>query len=253
MDLKALEEFNMLYPENEINVKKAKAFDKIAKMFYDGNFGSATKAEIELLMFSIFMDAMIEHYQDANGVLDYNACSDYKIGAMLGIPQEKVRTLKVKKQARYPKPFDWRKSLETLRNDIVYDATKKKIIIPLRDPNLYSEIRNFIEEQGGYIEIQRGNNCLQMRPEYFFILLYKATDSESEKEKIRKEFAKQLREHNEATDIEDIHTDSELSELALQYGDNFFELALSIAEGVSNPLIGVIKCIQCLTKIKQVK
>lgn len=39
---------------------KAGAFDKIAEMFYDKNFSSATKTEIELLMFSIYMDATIE-------------------------------------------------------------------------------------------------------------------------------------------------------------------------------------------------
>ena len=245
--------FDQVYSEDTAIKKKAEAFDKIAQMFYEGNFGTATKTEIDLMMFSIYMDAMIEKYQDNSGVLDYSACSDYQIGKKLGIPQEKVRNLKIKKQARYPYEFDWRKSLEAIQNDIVYDEQKKKIIIPMRDPNLYNEIRNFIEDKGGYIEIQRGNNCIQMRPEFFFLLLYKAMDSEEDREMIRKEFAKKLREHNEKVDIEDIKTDKELSELALTYGDNFFELALSIAEGVSNPLVGVIKCIQCFTKVAKNK
>ncbi len=245
--------YNELYASDEVAEKKAKAFDKIAAMFYAQNFGSASKAEIELLMFSIFMDAMIEKYQGGYGTLDYNACSDYKIGAMLGIPQERVRTLKVKKQARYPQEFDWKNSLISIKNEIIYDDSKKKIIIPVRDPNLYNEIRNFIEDEGGYIEIQRGTNILQMRPEYFFILLYKASGTNEDKETIRKEFAKKLREHNENVDIDDILTDSELSQRALEYGDNFFDLALSVAEGVSNPLVGIIKCIQCLTKFKQIK
>ena len=49
MNNDALEPFNELY-KDEVEKKKAEVFDKIAKMFYVGNFGSATKAEIELLI-----------------------------------------------------------------------------------------------------------------------------------------------------------------------------------------------------------
>lgn len=244
-----LEKFNKLFDSGEIKEKKAEAFDKIALMFFNQNFGSANKSEIELQMFSIFMDAMIDHYKNEENVLDYKACSDYEMGKLLGIPQEKVRTLKIKKQARYPQKFDWRESLKTIQNDIVYDSEKKKVIIPMRDPNLYNEIRNFIEENGGYIEIQRGYNCIQIRPKYLFILLYKATDSEKEKETIRKEFTKKLRKHNKDDNIEDILTDRELSERALSYGEDFFEFAKEVADGLSNPLVGIISSIQCLVKV----
>ncbi len=44
--------------------KKAKAFDKIADLFYKQNFGTTSKSEIELLMFSFFMDEMIDTYAD---------------------------------------------------------------------------------------------------------------------------------------------------------------------------------------------
>lgn len=235
--------------ETEIVKRKAESFDKIAAMFYEKNFGSATKSEIELQMFSILVDVMIDNNIDRNDVLNYDKCSDYEIGKMLGIPQEKVRTLKIKKQARYPREFDWKESLQSIKESIVYDASKEKIIIPMRDPNLYNEIRNFIEEKGGYIEIQRGNNYLQMRPEYFFILLYKASDDEEDKRIIRENFAKKLRKHNEDTSIDEIKTDKELSEIALSYGNDFFELAKSIVEGVSNPLVAIISGIQCISKI----
>lgn len=89
------------------------------------------------------------------------------MGKELGIPQEKVRTLKVKKQARYPVEFDWRQSLLSVKESIRFDKEKNKIIIPTRDPNFYNEIRNFVEEHGGYIEIQRSGNLIQIRPEHF--------------------------------------------------------------------------------------
>lgn len=230
--------------------QKIAAFDKIADMMFDRNFGSASKSEIELLMFSEYMEAMIEKYKIGDStVINYDACSDYEIGKALGIPQEKVRTLKVKKQARYPRNFEWKNYLQAIKDSIVYDSQKGKIIIPIKDPNLYNEIRNFIEKNDGYIEITRGNNYIQIRPEYFFMLIYKSTDSEKDKEKIRKAFVKKLKEHNENTNIDDIKTDKELSELALSYGGDFFELAKSVAAGVSNPLVGVIQCIQTLTTV----
>ncbi|MBR4345768.1 MAG: hypothetical protein IKP75_02360 [Oscillospiraceae bacterium] len=240
--------FNSLFAENEIIKKKAEAFDEVAKMFYEQNFGTATKAEIELKMFSIYIEAMLERYRSQDGVMNFNACSDYNIGKTLGIPQDKVKTLKVKKQARYPYRFEWRDSLLSIKDRIIYDEDKNKIIIPMPDPNLYNEIRNFIEEHDGYIEIQRGSNVMQMRPEYFFILLYSAIDDQEDKENIKKEFLKQLKEKNEDNSISDIHTDKELAEIALQKADNFFEMAKAIAEGVQNPLVGIIKAIQCISK-----
>ena len=106
-----------------------------------------------------------------------------------------------------------------------------------------------IETTGGYIEIQRGNNCIQIRPEYFFVLLYKALENDSDKKEVKKAFAKKLRERNVINNIDNELTDDELSLQALNYGDDFFEFALSIAEGVSNPLIGIIKGIRVITKI----
>lgn len=244
----ALEMINTLYDDETLVKKKAKAFDDIAKMYYDKNFGTTTKSEIELLMFSIYMDTLIDKHSDNDGFLDYKICSDFIMGKQLGIPQEKVRTLKIKKQARYPKSFDWRISLEKIKSRIVYDEGKDRIIIPMSDPNLYNEIRNFIEEHDGYIEIQRGNNVLQMKPEYFFMLLYTAVENENDKEKIRKSFVKQLREKNEDNNISDIHTDRELQQIALEKSDNFFEMAKIIAKGVENPLVGIITAIQCISK-----
>lgn len=217
---------------------KAEQFDKISELFYCQNFGSANKSEIELLMFSILMDAMIEKYQNDDKSLDYNACSDYEIGKMLGIPQEKVRSLKVKKQARYPVSFDWYKSLMSMSDRIVYDEKRNKIIVPMPDPNLYNEIRNFIETQGGYIEIQRGKNCLQMRLEYFFMILYYKIDNEQEKETIRDKMTKELKTRNEMNEF-DIKTDREL-ENALQFETNNLLDLLSTVLDAASPALGLL-------------
>lgn len=232
---------------------KVKAFDKLAEMFYDRNFGTAGKAEVELWLFKTFMDNLIKNNVDKNNVLDYNKTSDYTIGKMLGIPQERVRNLKIKSQARYPVAFSWQESLKTMRDSIVYDENKDKIIIPVRDPNLYNEIRNFIEEKGGYIEIQRGSNCIQIRPQYFFILLYLAIEDEDKKKDTRKAFAKKLKERNNDYEMKEIKTDDELAEAALQTGGDFLEfvdeLLTDAAEAVSHPLLFTIKGIRRIAKV----
>jgi len=248
--ISALEKIESFYTdENELFRRKAEYFDRIANLFYTGNFGVASKAEIELLMFSIFMDEMIDHNSDDQGVLNYKNCSDYKMAEMLGIPQEKIKGLKIKKQARYPRYFDWKKSFRSIQDSIVYDADKKKIVIPVTDPNLYLSIRNFIEENDGYIEIQRGTNVLQMRPDHFCILLYLGLEDEKEKKKFQKEFVKKLKEKNEGWETDNILTDKEVTALAMNTGDDVFELFESIAEGIENPLLGVIKGIRTIGKI----
>ncbi len=231
--------YKELFPDDK---SKAEAFDKIASMFYTQNFGTATKAEIELMMFSLYMDTVIESH-NKDDVLDYNACSDYKISQILGIPQEKVRSLKVKKQARYPRKFDWRKSLESIKDQVVYDKNKNKLIIPLRDPNLYNEIRNFIEENGGYIEIQRGNNCIQIRPEYFFVLLYESAGNESEKKKIRAHFNRELKRKDKKNKSISIETDKELIATAISVGSAIIGILQAMPEILNGPLGQVFKAV----------
>ena len=49
---RAEETYKHLFPTESV---KAEAFDKIAELFYNCNFGSTTKMNIETLMFSIYL------------------------------------------------------------------------------------------------------------------------------------------------------------------------------------------------------
>ena len=234
--------FDSFYNANELQNKKAEAFDKIADMFYNRNFGAASKAEIELLMFSIFMEGMIHKYSNNDNVIDMNACSDYAIAKMLGIKQASVKNLKLKKQARYPVEFDWRKSLESIKDYIRYDIIKNRVIIPAPDPNLYEEIHNFIQEKGGYIDIKFGTNVIQIRPEYYFWLLYEGIDDENIKITIRKEIAKKLRERNENEDLDSIADSEEsLREQLFEGSDTLLDVIIDVLESIDNPLLAIFK------------
>ena len=240
--------FDGLYNESELPEKKAEAFDKIAEMFYDRNFGATSKSEIELLMFSILMDGMIHKYSNGD-VLDMNACSDYNIAKMLGIKQSAVKNLKLKKQARYPVEFDWRKSLESIRDSIRYDSHKNKVIIPAPDPNLYEEIRNFIQEKGGYIDIQLGSNIIQIRLEYYFWLLYEGIEDEDTKSKIRKNIAVQLKKSNEIENLDSISESEEsLREQLFGGSDTILEVVADVLDSIEHPMLALAKGAKTLLK-----
>lgn len=221
---------------------KAAAFDKIAELFYSKNFSASSKSEIELLMFSIYMDEMIGYCKNPNGTIDYSICSDYEMSKQLGITQERIRSLKVKKQARYPVAFRWQDSLLSIKDSIRYDDNINKIIIPTRDPNLYNEIRNYIEDHGGYIEIKRSGNYIQIRPEHYFMLVYEEL-SETDQKKCRKELEKELRKYNKENEIPEGKSARDVMKIVVniaKFGLNVFS-AIESASG--NPLWSILKVI----------
>lgn len=161
--------------------EKAQNFDKIAEDFYKKNFGVMSKADFELLMFSFYLDNIITLNTDTNGTLNYSACTDYKISKDLGITQQKVKNLKIKKQLKYPQQFDWRKSFSQLMENARYDDKNGKISVNIPDPNLYIELQNFIEDNGGYVDTQLNGKVLQIRAEYYIALTILNEDSAGQK------------------------------------------------------------------------
>lgn len=192
-------QFNHDYESLFRDFDKASAFDRIAELFYDRNFSSSSKSEIELLMFSFYMEAIIHANQRADGVIDYAKCSDYEIAKQLGLTQDRVRTLKLKKQARYPVAFDWQKSLESIKDSIRLDTAAKRIIIPVTDPNLNVEIRNYISSHGGFVDFESGKDYIRIRVEYFLMLMYETLRIE-DKKRFNREMKKKLGKANSHED-----------------------------------------------------
>ena len=166
--------------------EKIKMFDTIASKYFEANFGQTSKADIELLMFHFYIEKMISNNTDETGIIDFNACSDYKISKDLGITQQRVRNLKIKNQLVYPVEFDWEKALATLVKNARYDKASSKIVLHIPDPNLYLEIQNFIEEKGAFVEKQLNTKVLQLRAEYFIDLVVSLEPENSRKEIIKR-------------------------------------------------------------------
>ncbi|WP_425757171.1 hypothetical protein ACPW7J_05730 [Ihubacter sp. rT4E-8] len=182
---KAKEKYEELFSIEE----KAKAFDKIAAAYYFCNFGEMQKVDFETLLFSIYLERILE--KDEN---DMRVYSDYALSKCLGITQSKISNLKVRKQLKYPyQYFDWRKSFERISSNARYENGKIKINIP--DRNLYLEIKNAVEASGGYVETQLSQSLLQIRPEYFLDLLMEIVE-DKDRNAIKKDLKKKMKEKN---------------------------------------------------------
>lgn len=170
---------------------KAEAFDKIAEHYYNINFGSMSKSDFDLLMFSIYIDRILEN--DENNLDDY---SEYTLSKDLGITQSRVSSLKVRKELIYPKgKFDWHNTLEKISKNAVYEHGKIKLHIP--DRNLYLELKHAIEVSGGFVETQLNPNLLQIRPEYFLDLMIQVSE-EKDKKKLEKSIKEKLKQKDTA-------------------------------------------------------
>lgn len=180
--------YKELFSEDEDVIK---AFGLIAREFYWGNFGRLSKTDMETLMFHIYMEQLLK----AKGEEDLRVYSDYIIAKDLGISQSKVSSLKLKKQLQYPHDFDWRKSLARISKNCRYETGKIKLQIP--DINLYYEVKNAIEENGGYIDVSLTPKLLQVSPEYFLDLLEAFSEEETRsqlKKRLRQELRKTTKE-----------------------------------------------------------
>ena len=226
--------------------RKAEAFDKIAELFYNKNFSTLPKSEIDLLMFHFYMDALLDNYSvdKGSGKIDFNACSDHRIAQQLGITPQKARNLKVKSQARYPREYDWKKALASLKDRVRYDEQKKKIVIPMPDPNLYEEVSNFIEENGGFIEVQRSGNYIQIRPEYYIFLIYESVDENKQKLILR-----ELQEKNGPLPVSQ-DDKVEMINHVLSMTDNGLAILASLIDKIDSPLTMALKGIRSFLELK---
>ncbi len=183
-------QYQTLFPDD---ASKATAFDKIAKEYYAGNFGRMQKSDFETLLFSIYLDQILNLSKD-----DPFSYNDYKLSKSLGISQSKVRTLKIKKELQYPRQdFNWQEEFFRISANARYEKGKIKVHIP--DPNLYLELKNAVEVAGGFVDLTlNGNSLLQVSPKDFFDLLV-AVSGEEDRNVLLKELEKKMKAENKDT------------------------------------------------------
>ena len=225
--------YEKLFSEKE----KAKAFDQIAKAYYFKNFGTMQKSDLDVLMFSIYIEQILSKSES-----DFDSYSDYTLSKELGITQTRVNILKQKKELKYPKKgFDWRESFKKFVDKAIYDNNKIQIYVP--DPNVYLEIKNVIEKGGGIVDVKRNKNVLQISPVDFIQLVVDMSDEGDEK-KIQKECIEHFREDaKEKRKIEDDINRMGVGEALASYAKNKgIEAVIDIVSGfVTRGASGVIR------------
>lgn len=202
--------------------EKNRLYDKIKQNYFETNFGSMSKADFETMLFSEF----IEHCIKSDVPYD-----DYSLSKQLGITQSRIRTLKERKELKYPnKGFDWRKSFVNELKHARYDKDSHRINVIIEDVNVMAEVKHFIEQNGWYDECTLNKKLLRIPLECFVDIF--CTDeelnidlSESAKKKIRK-----IPEHN-----------IELDMLADDFSKD--RLKKLLAEASGDTLSAVIECI----------
>lgn len=142
----------MIFTDEE----KKRLFDKIEELYFHRNFGSTTKSDLETLLFSEYIDCRINH-----GL----SCDDYTLSKKLGITQSRVRSLKERKELKYPTNTDenwWRIEFAEAAQNAKYDEQDHCIKFIIQDINVMTETRHYIETRGWYDEISLNRKLLKI-------------------------------------------------------------------------------------------
>ena len=233
-DVRAAQSYQKLFDDEA----KIKAFDEIAKLYYEHNFGSTSKSDIDLLMFHLYVSRLA----------DYG--SDYAVSNQLGITQQRIQGLRIKRKLKYmpSQNFDWKVVFaEILGSKGNYDEKTRRVSVLIKDPNLYIEIENFLENELGYFaDYTLNRKILQLRVEYCLELLLKAVGEENDGERKVNEIVDKLKQRSGNDSLDPKHLGRDL----LGYAVDVSTVLANIAEIASpgNPILGALKKLLDMTK-----
>lgn len=123
---------------------------------FSKHFGSFNKSDYEVLMFTVYLDSIEGEVRD------------YDISIALGIPESKVRTLRVKSQLLYPKEIDWVDILAKALSNGIYDDGM--VTITIEDPSARNRIRYEVEKQYGMVGLSLNSKQMILPIESFIML-----------------------------------------------------------------------------------
>lgn len=176
-------------------LKKSEAFGEIAKLYYEYNFGTTSKGEIDLLMFKLFWDAAKQAARTAEGSVNEAEISPYKIGCMLGLTPARVRNLQLKLELRYPdNATDWRAEMA----DILADPRNMQkngayIQVTIRSQSLFNAIEDWIEDSGGSVDLTLNSKVLRLRKEHFIDLIEEVFQHDPQWKAVKKELLRKAK------------------------------------------------------------
>ena len=151
--------------------EKCAVFDKIEAQYFNKNFGSMTKSDFETLLFSEYIEHCIR-----NDV----AVDDYSLSKSLGITQNRIRSLKERKELKYPYTSqNWKTAFATSVKNAKYDAQTRHVKMIIQDVSVMNEVRNFIEINGWYDECSLNKKLLNIPLDCFVEICYESSNFEN--------------------------------------------------------------------------
>lgn len=141
--------------------EKIRLFDDLASRYYQQNFGTMLKADIDVLLFSAYLN----HRLDAS-----LPCDEYTISVDLGIKETRVRSLMESKQLKYPREIKWREDFVALVPNARYQSAQQLVQMPIPNVNLMREIRHYMESKGWFNEYSLNPKLFQCRLDFFLEL-----------------------------------------------------------------------------------
>ncbi|MBR5336810.1 MAG: hypothetical protein IK152_02380 [Lachnospiraceae bacterium] len=178
--------YRVLFPDDK---SKAEAFDKLAEMYYKTNFATTPKAEVDLFMFSVYLNRL---YQSED--VQEQDYSDYSLSRVLGITQNRVSSFKERMELKYPREaYEWRESFKNVLPKAEFVDGKVQIYI--YDQRLFTELKNVIYLLGSYSEERLTKQLIVVTPPVFVDLMVEAFDVAT-KEQMREELQRILEENH---------------------------------------------------------
>ena len=208
--------------------------EEMSTMFYERNFGTKTKSDIELLAFKYYFEAA-KDYATKDGELNENLISDYKIGCDLGISPAKVRNLKLKVELQLSNDgYDWQSELLKVLSkpqNLEKSKDNEYIQITVRSQKLFYAVEDWIEDNGETLDITLNRKQLKVPKKSFYKLLKEIKLVEGAEGEILEKLEKKFK-------IQD-------------YKNSFIDGALKVLEAGSN-VTDIIECVLGPTYINSI-
>lgn len=168
-----------------------KDFLEIASHYYNKNFGTMSKSELDLLMFKIFYDGLKNKNDDSS-------LTDVALAIELGITKQKVKSLKERMFLKYSSDsdFDWKREMRDCisNSSVEYDERTGKFTILVSDPRFGYAVEDFLESNRLISDYAHNSKLLILSRRAFVFLAYESCDDAEKRRRLEDCFTKTLNE-----------------------------------------------------------
>lgn len=128
--------------------------EKIIELYFRQNFGTLSKTDLETLLFSEYLDHLIANDEPYD---------DYTVSRALCLTQSRVRSLKERKELRYPYVHArWKELFVRDLENAKLSEDEHHIKLIVQDINVLAEARHYVEEKGWYDDYSLNRKLLNL-------------------------------------------------------------------------------------------